>query len=238
MEGGVKGYALGTFANYDNTAQAVGGLVGTGLSYITPGLGEVAFTRDVAGSAWHGLQAIGDMYNNGLNWRNGTTLGLSALGVGAGAFAALAPAKAAVESVAAGTEGIGSIQTAASNVLKTPLSLPSSSGYNPWMGSINGLVTKNDTVMYRVWGDGASKVGAWLSPVKPTSTLSSIRNLALPVENSAEFFSEVLVPAGTRYQIGKAASAFGQPGGGTQVLLLDRISPSNFGTTISLAPWL
>jgi len=97
VEGGVKGYALGTFANYDNTAQAVGGFVGTGLSYITPGVGEVAFTRDVSGSAWHGLQAIGDMYNNGLNWRNGTTLGLSALGVGAGAFAALAPAKAAVE---------------------------------------------------------------------------------------------------------------------------------------------
>ena len=92
--------------------------------------------------------------------------------------------------------------------------------------------------MYRTWGGGAGKVGAWLSPVKPTSTLSSIRNFALPIENSAEFFSKVLVPAGTRYQIGKSASAFGQPGGDIQVLLLDRISPANFGPTIPLAPWL
>ena len=123
-------------------------------------------------------------------------------------------------------------------VSKMPMSLPSSSGYNPWSGPIDSLVTKNDTIMYRIWGGDAGKIGAWLSPAKPASTLSSIRNFALPIENSAEFFSEVLVPAGTRYQTGKAASAFGQPGGGIQVLLLDRISPTNFGPTIPLAPWL
>lgn len=105
VEGGVKGYAMGSFAEYDNTAQAVGGFVGTGLSYITPGLGEYALTRDIAGSAWHGLQAADDMYNSGLNWRNGTQLGLSAVGVGAGAFSTLAPTKAAVEASTSIEEG-------------------------------------------------------------------------------------------------------------------------------------
>ena len=103
VEGGIKGYAIGSFAEYDNTAQAVGGFVGTLGSYITPGLGEYALARDIAGSAWHGLQAAGDMYNNGLNWRNGTTLGLSAVGVGLGGWAALAPARAAVEAIASTT---------------------------------------------------------------------------------------------------------------------------------------
>jgi len=62
--------------------------------------------------------------------------------------------------------------------------------------------------------------------------------LALPPVNSAEYVSEVLVPAGTRYQIGTAASAFGQPGGGVQVLLLDRIPAANFGPGTPIAPWL
>jgi len=43
-----------------------------------------------------------------------------------------------------------------------------------------------------------------------------------------------LVPAGTRYQVGTAASAFGQPGGAIQVLLLDRIPAGNFGAGAQL----
>jgi hypothetical protein len=92
--------------------------------------------------------------------------------------------------------------------------------------------------MYRVWGDEAGQVGGWLSPTAPNSTLSAIQDLALPPGNSAEFSSQVLVPAGTRYQIGTAASAFGQAGGGSQVLLLDQIPAANFGPGVPLAPWL
>jgi hypothetical protein len=49
--------------------------------------------------------------------------------------------------------------------------------------------------------------GSWLSPTKPTLTLSAVRQLALPPANSAEYVSKVLVSAGTRYQIGTAAKA-------------------------------
>ena len=125
-----------------------------------------------------------------------------------------------------------------SKAAKTPLALPAPTGYNPWTGPLKSVVAESDTVMYRVWGGESGQVAAWLSPTKPSSTLSSIRDLALPPGNSAEFLSEVLVPAGTRYQIGTAASAFGQPGGATQVLLLDRIPASNFGPGAPLAPWL
>jgi hypothetical protein len=118
------------------------------------------------------------------------------------------------------------------------LALPASSGYNPWDGEVSSVVAQNDTIMYRVWGGGSSQVAGWLSPTPPASTLSAIRDLALPPANSAEFMSEVFVPAGTRYQIGPAAGAFGQPGGATQVLLLDRIPVANFGDGQPLAPWL
>ena len=182
------------------------------------------FTAGVVGTAFYGLNTAIESTEEYLG------------GPGArGAIGFMAPLMALeIEAAASTTAAIEETGV----VSKIPLPLPTSSGYNPWAGPIDSLVTKNDTIMYRTWGGGAGKVGAWLSPVKPTSTLSSIRNFALPIENSAEFFSKVLVPAGTRYQIGKSASAFGQPGGDIQVLLLDRISPANFGPTIPLAPWL
>lgn len=121
---------------------------------------------------------------------------------------------------------------------ETLLALPAPTGYTLWTGPLKSVVAESDTVMYRVWGGESGQVAGWLSPTKPSSTLSAIRDLALPPGNSAEFLSEVLVPAGTRYQIGTAASAFGQPGGATQVLLLDRIPASNFGPGAPLAPWL
>ena len=119
-----------------------------------------------------------------------------------------------------------------------PKLLPAPSGYNPWIGEIRSVVAGTDTVMYRVWGGESGQVAGWLSPTRPPSTLSSIRDLALPPGNTAEYVSQVLVPAGSRYQIGTAASAFGQPGGGAQVLLLDRIPAANFGPATPLAPWL
>lgn len=48
--------------------------------------------------------------------------------------------------------------------------------------------------------------------------------------------SPVLVPAGTRIQVGVAGEAFGQPGGLIQVRLLEEIPLSSFGKGAPLAP--
>ena len=106
--------------------------------------------------------------------------------------------------------------------------------YNPWTGPISSEVTSSPRKMFRVWGDEVGPVGGWVTPTPPSSTLSAIRDLALPPGNSARMVSEVTVPAGARYQIGTAAEAFGQPGGATQILLLDR--SSSFSPGVPLGP--
>jgi RHS repeat-associated protein len=98
VEGGVKGYTMGGFADYDNIPQAVGGFVGTGLSYITPGLGEVAAIRDLSAGLWNAGQALSDIWDNGLHWGNGLKLGFSAVATGLGGRAVLGPMERAVTS--------------------------------------------------------------------------------------------------------------------------------------------
>ncbi|MBM3610443.1 MAG: RHS repeat-associated core domain-containing protein [Alphaproteobacteria bacterium] len=182
VEGTAKGYTLGTFAEYGNTAQAVGGFVGTLGSYATPGLGEAAFARDVAGSAWHGLQALGDMYNNGLNWRNGTTLGLSALGVGAGAVAALVPTKAAVEAAASIEE---------SYVSSFPAGYQGGPGAM-WKGEVNQLSEELNPSVFRQgtfadesvgWKGNLIKGKQW-SAENPLTTPNYAKKYGLPEENT------------------------------------------------------
>lgn len=107
-------------------------------------------------------------------------------------------------------------------------------GYQPWAGEIRSVTAASDTSMYRVWGGGSQQAGAWLSPVAPTSAAAATESLALPAANTAQFYSEVLVPAGTRYQIGTAAAANGLGGGGVQVQLLERIPLGNYGPGIPL----
>jgi len=107
-------------------------------------------------------------------------------------------------------------------------------GYQPWVGDIRSVTAASDTTMYRVWGGGSQQAGAWLSPVAPASSAAATESLALPVENTAQFYSQVLVPAGTRYQIGTAAAANGLSGGGVQVQLLERIPLGNYGPGIPL----
>jgi hypothetical protein len=82
--------------------------------------------------------------------------------------------------------------------------------------------------MYRYWGGRSARIGGWLSTdvYSPTSVVRA--GLALPPGNTAEFVSEVTIPAGTRLQEGPTAPAFGHPGGFPQVLLLDRIPSANF----------
>lgn len=114
------------------------------------------------------------------------------------------------------------------------LALPAARGVNEWKGPIQSIVTDGETLMYRVHGGGSSQMGAWLTPFKPTSSAAARSGLALPEANAATHFSEVWVPAGTRLQIGTAAPAFGQAGGGVQVQLLERIPASSFGTPTPL----
>jgi hypothetical protein len=88
--------------------------------------------------------------------------------------------------------------------------------------------------MYRVHGDGADEAGAWLTPIRPTSSAAARQGLALPDENAALYVSEVILPAGVRMQVGTAAPAFGHPGGWAQVQLLERIPLSSFGKGVPL----
>jgi len=88
--------------------------------------------------------------------------------------------------------------------------------------------------MYRVWGGESEQVGEWLSLTRPTSASLARQGLELRPGNTAQWYSEVVVPAGTRYQIGSAAANYGQRGGALQVQLLERIPEVNFGRGIPL----
>jgi hypothetical protein len=110
-----------------------------------------------------------------------------------------------------------------------PPALPPMSGANPWVGSITSTVTSSPMTAYRVWGGTTPQAGQWLTPTLPASSAEAQAMLALQPGNNAELYSEVLIPAGTRIQIGTAGPAFGQPGGGTQIQLLERIPSANFG---------
>lgn len=105
-----------------------------------------------------------------------------------------------------------------------------------WVDGYQEYETTDQRTYYRVFGGGASRLGAWMSPVPPRSAAVVRADMALPVDNTAEFVSVVTVPAGTLIRIGRAAPAFGQPGGGEQVQLLELIPPASFGEAAPLAP--
>lgn len=100
---------------------------------------------------------------------------------------------------------------------------------DPWAGPIVSMVTSDPTLLYRIWGGGSDRIGGWLTPQEPTSRAAAVAGLALPPENAATEYTEVLVPAGVRIQTGLAGPNFGQPGGWPQVELLERIPRSCFG---------
>lgn len=116
------------------------------------------------------------------------------------------------------------------------LSLNSGSEVNQWAGPTLSRVTQADEVMYRVWGGGSGQAGEWLTPINPASSASARTGLALPGSHAASYVSEVVVPAGTRIQVGAAGGAFSQSGGRTQVGLLEEIPLSSFGKGVPLAP--
>ena len=114
--------------------------------------------------------------------------------------------------------------------------LPAGASVNQWAGATVSRVTQRDEVFYRVWGGQSSQAGEWLTPIRPTSGAAARAGLALPPGNTAESVSRVVVPAGTRVQVGTAGEAFGMPGGWPQVRLLERIPLEAFGKGVRL-PW-
>lgn len=99
-----------------------------------------------------------------------------------------------------------------------------------WEGPISsGTAPPGGTIAYRVWGGRSGLLGAWLTLSMPKSSIAAIRQLALPPGNAADRVSIVRVPEGTRLQFGRVAPAFGQPGGGSQIQLLERIPSHRFG---------
>ena len=114
---------------------------------------------------------------------------------------------------------------------------PPSGTQQSWEGTIfSGLVPKGGRTAYRVWGPGVREDGFWLAPNRPASRSTFIRDLAPPPENPAEYVSPVRIPGGTRIQWGKAAEAFGHPGGGDQIQLLKRLPAENYGPREPLSP--
>ena len=105
-----------------------------------------------------------------------------------------------------------------------------------WQAPPREVRLAETTTFYRVWGGEARQLGSWLSPDRPTSRLQVRTAMALPPQNTAEFWCEVVVPAGTLMRVGVAAPAFGHPGGGRQVQLLELIPKESFGEPQPLGP--
>ena len=75
-------------------------------------------------------------------------------------------------------------------------------------------VLKGNTTTYRTWGGAAKEVGHWISPKNYGSAARSM--LSLPGSNTAQYTSQFVISKGTTVLSGKAASLFGQIGGGIQ----------------------
>lgn len=103
-----------------------------------------------------------------------------------------------------------------------------------WVGPVEEVRSDRVMTLYRAYGGGANRLGAWMSATVPASSAAVKAEMALPPQNTAEFYSVVTVPAGTLMKIGVAAPAFDQPGGGRQVQLLELIPAESFSDPIPL----
>ena len=143
--------------------------------------------------------------------------------------------RAAVDAYAADVgQGVIGFATGVSS-LGGAAQLSRGKGANPYAeGPITSVKLSEKTTLYRVWGGKSSRAGGWLSVFRPAAQAEARSLLALPPDNSAEFVSEVCVPAGTRVQFSRAAPAFDQLGGALQVQLLERIPETAFSPGESL----
>jgi hypothetical protein len=122
------------------------------------------------------------------------------------------------------------------------LALPPSRYKDPkqsWDGLIISDVAPPEGLKaYRVFGAGSEAGGVWLSLTKPTSASAAIQDFALQPGNTAQYYQVVHIPAGTRYQSGKAAAVpdWGRRGGGQQIELFERLPAEHYGPAIELPP--
>ena len=94
------------------------------------------------------------------------------------------------------------------------------SKYTPYSGGYQkSFVTTQEEIYYRVYS-GDNKIGSFLTKVPPHSSTYAKEALSLPVENTAQFIQEVMVPKGVLLQRSRALSAFGKHGGAEQFEVL------------------
>lgn len=105
-----------------------------------------------------------------------------------------------------------------------------------WVGPVEEVRSDRIMTLYRAYGGGANRLGAWMSATLPASSAAVRAEMALPPANTATAYSAVTVPAGTLMKVGIAAPAFDQPGGGRQVQLLELIPAESFSEPIPLPP--
>ena len=141
----------------------------------------------------------------------------------------LTPLMMAIAALTLGLAGCSTVAAPATYAAPAPAVL-----IEAWAGAVEEVRTDRITTFYRAYGGGANRLGAWLSPVQPTSSQSVREAMALPPANTAQFYSVVTVPAGTLMKVGIAAPAFDQPGGGRQVQLLELIPAESFSDPIPL----
>ncbi len=185
-----------------------------------------AFGQTVRGSIINALA--------GLGYRSSNTSGVAGVWTDPLLVAGLAQlaGKATEDAAGAAAQALGStIGQRIGGTEPKLLPAPKPGVVNPWKGSIESIVLQKGTTMYRVWGGRAGKMGRWLMPVKPSSQNVAREWWSLPPGNSAEFVTEVKLPAGTRVQVGPAAPAFGSPGGALQVQVLSPMDLNWFGAT-------
>ena len=93
--------------------------------------------------------------------------------------------------------------------------------------SYSEVTLTKDTVLYRVYGGDAGKVGRYLTDIPQNGGMQSQLDLALNPDwgNTAQYVTRVIVPEGTTIYVGTAASqtinagAGVLPGGGNQIFI-------------------
>ena len=91
-------------------------------------------------------------------------------------------------------------------------------------GSYSEVTLQSDTILYRIYGGTANKIGLFWSRIEPTGPLQSQIDLALKPEwgNTAENVVKIMVPAGTKIFEGFAENQGGYLlGGGSQVIIMN-----------------
>ena len=93
--------------------------------------------------------------------------------------------------------------------------------HTPYAGGVHrSFVTTKEETYYRVYS-GDSKIGRFMTKIKPKNSTVAQNSLSLPEWNKAEYIQPVLVPAGNRLQRSRALPAYGKRGGAEQFQILE-----------------